>query len=276
VPPTALVLLAVLSVQLGSTIAKNLFDEIGPGGATFLRVGFGALILLVVWRPGLSGRSVVEMSMAALFGLAIAAMNLSFYSALDRIPLGVAVTLEFIGPLALAIGGSRRPLDVIWVTLGAAGIALLTPWGDIHLDDVGVALALLAGLFWAAYIVLSARVGRIFPGGRGLALAMATAAIVTLPVGLVGARTHLLLPRAIIGGMGVALLSAVIPYSLELEALRSIPTRVFGVLMSLEPGVAAVVGFIVLGQVLGTRAVVALILVSAASIGATRYAGSTL
>jgi inner membrane transporter RhtA len=198
-------------------------------------------------------------------------MNLSFYSALDRIPLGVAVTLEFVGPLGLAVAGSRRTLDAVWIVLGSSGIALLTPWGGIRLDAAGVMFALLAGAFWAAYIVLSARVGRIYAGGRGLAIAMSAGAVTLLPLGVSGAGSRLLLPGVIAGGIGVALLSAVIPYSLELEALRSIPTRVFGILMSLEPAVAAVVGFVVLGQVLGWRAIVALILVSTASVGATRF-----
>jgi inner membrane transporter RhtA len=212
-----------------------------------------------------------HLGLAAALGIAIAAMNLSFYSALDRIPLGIAVTLEFAGPLGVAVAGSRRALDILWVTLGVGGIVLLTPWGGIQFDTLGIIFALLAGVFWAAYILLGARVGSVFPGGRGLAVALPAGALALLPVGVASAGVHILRPDVVVGGLVVALLSAVIPYSLELEALRSIPTQVFGVLMSLEPGVAALVGFIVLGQVLDTRAIVALVLVSAASVGATRF-----
>jgi inner membrane transporter RhtA len=268
----ALVVLAILSVQLGSTVAKQLFDELGPGGATLMRVGFAAVVLLAVSRPRLSGHPTRHLVIAAIFGLVVAAMNLSFYSALDRIPLGVAVTLEFVGPLSVAVLGTRRPLDLLWVLLGGAGIALLTPWGGIALDPLGVGFALLAGAFWAAYILLGARVGRIFPGGKGLAIAMTVGGLALLPVGVAGGGIHLLYPRLILGGIVIALLSAVIPYSLELEALRFIPTRVFGVLMSLEPGVAALIGFVVLGQVLSLRALAALALVSIGSVGASRGA----
>lgn len=235
-----------------------------------MRIGFAAVVLLALWRPRVRGHAWQDLLLATLFGLAVAGMNLSFYSALNRIPLGIAVTLEFAGPLGVAVVGSRRLGDLVWAGLAAAGIVLLTPWGGVSLDPVGVLFALLAGLLWAAYIVLSARVGRAFRGGQGLALAMVAGGIFLLPAGIAGAGIHLLRPNLIVGGMVLALLSSVIPYSLELEALRSLPTRVFGVLMSLEPAVAAAIGFVVLRQVLGIRAVLALILVSIASLGASR------
>jgi inner membrane transporter RhtA len=269
IPATWLVLLAVLSVQLGSAVAKNLFASVGPGGASFLRVGFAAVVLLAIWRPRLSDHAPRHVVMALTFGLATAVMNTCFYLALDRIPLGIAVTLEFVGPLGVAVAGSRRVLDLLWVMLAAAGIVLLTPWGGIGLDPVGVGFALAAGGCWAGYILLGARIGKAFPGGRGLALAMLAAAVVLAPVGVASAGVHLLRPGLLAAGFAVALLSSVIPYSLEIEALRSLPTRVFGILMSLEPGVAAVIGLVVLGQVLNTRTVAAIGLVSIASLGAS-------
>lgn len=276
VPPPGLVLLAVGSVQLGAAIAKSLFDELGPSGTVFLRVGFAALVLALIWRPRITGYAPREYLVAALFGLALAGMNFSLYLAIDRIPLGVAVTLEFLGPLGVAVVGSRRVLDLIWAFLAAAGILLLAPlgiFGGADLDPVGVLLALLAGLFWASYIVLSAKTGSIFPGGTGLVIALCLGTVVLAPVGIAGAGYALLDPWLLLAGFGVAMLSSAIPYSLELEALRKLPSRVFGVLMSLEPAVAALVGFIVLGERLGPRSIVAIVLVTVAAAGASRFGG---
>ena len=273
IPPTGLVLIAVCSVQLGSSIAKQTFHAVGPGGAVLLRVGFAALVLLVWRRPRLRGYRRGDYLLAILFGLSLAAMNFSFYSALDRIPLGIAVTFEFVGPLGVAVAGSRRPLDLLWVALAATGIILLTPWGGIRLDPLGIVLALLAGSFWAAYILLGARMGRAFAGGTGLAMAMTVGALAVVPVGVAAGGRSLLDPRIVLAGAGVALLSSVIPYTLELEALRHLPTRVFGVLMSTEPAMAALFGFLVLHEVLGIRALLAILLVTAASVGASRFGG---
>lgn len=264
-------MLAVGSVQLGSGVAKHLFYALGPGGTAFLRVGFAAIILLAVWRPRLLGHARKDYALAALFGLVTASMNFVFYSALDRIPLGIAVTIEFVGPLGLAIAGSRRVLDLLWVLFAAAGIALLTPWGGLALDPLGVLFALMAGCFWAMYILLSARVGRAFAGGAGLAMAMTVAGASLIPVGVISARGELANLRLLLVGLSVAVLSSVIPYSLELEALRRLPTRVFGVLMSTEPAVAAIIGFLVLHELLGLRAVIAILFVTVASIGASRF-----
>jgi inner membrane transporter RhtA len=271
IPPTGLVLLAVGSVQLGAAIAKHLFPTIGPAGAVLMRIGFGALILLAAWRPRpwIYDRSAYVT--AILFGVALAAMNFSFYLALDRIPLGVGVTLEFVGPLGVAVAGSRRPIDLLWACLAAAGIVLLAPWGDIELDPLGVMFALMAGCFWAMYIFLSARLGRVFVGGAGLAIAMSVGTLVLLPVGVISAGVELFSPGLVLAGMAVAVLSSVIPYSLELEALRRLPTRVFGVLMSTEPAIAAIIGFVVLREVLGLRALIAIVLVTAAAVGASRF-----
>jgi inner membrane transporter RhtA len=272
-PPPVLVLLSMTSVQVGAALAKSLFSSIGPAGAVLLRVGLGALILLILWRPKLYGYSWREYRWALLFGGVLAAMNFSFYQALDRIPLAVAVTIEFVGPLAVALLGSRRLADLLWVALAGAGIVLLAPtglFGGIALDPLGVGLALLAGVFWGVYILVSAQVGRSFPGMAGLALAMVVAAVLLLPIGIIGAGSVLWSGRFLLVGTGVALLSSVLPYSLELEALRRLPAQVFGVLMSLEPGIAALVGLLLLHEQLGLRAAVAIALVIAASLGATR------
>ncbi len=270
---TMLVLGGVVSVQIGAAFATTLFDELGPGGTVFVRIAFAALLLLAIWRPALrlpaAGRSDV-----LLLGVSLAAMNTSFYLALDRIPLGIAVTLEFVGPLGVAIAGSRRPLDLVWAGLAAAGLLLLAPFGGSSLDGLGVALALAAGGFWALYIVTTARVGRAFSRGDGLALAMAIAAAMVVPVGIADAGGELFDLELLAIGFAVAVLSSAIPYSAELEALRRLPESTFGVLMSLEPAVAAAVGFVGLDQDLAAREVVAIGLVLVASAGALRAAGT--
>jgi inner membrane transporter RhtA len=272
VPPTVLVLLAIASVQFGAALAKGLFDEIGAGGTVFLRVLFAALVLVALWRPSLRGHSRRALRLVAVFGLVLACMNLAFYAALDRIPLGVAVTFEFVGPLGVAVAGSRRALDLLWVALAAIGILLLSDFGGADLDALGVGLALLAGALWAAYILLSARLGREFEGADGLALAMVVGTVVLVPVGVADGGSDLLVPWILAVAAAVAVLSSAIPYTLEMEALRQMPTGVFGVLMSLEPAVAALVGFIVLGEELVAREVVAILFVVAASAGASRGA----
>lgn len=272
-PPPVLVLLSMTSVQVGAALAKSLFQSVGPAGAVLMRVGLGALILLVLWRPKLHDYTWREYRWALIFGGVLAAMNFSFYQALDRIPLAVAVTIEFVGPLAVALFGSRRPIDLLWVALAGAGIVLLAPTrilGGTALDPVGVGLALLAGVFWGCYILLSVQVGQSFPGIAGLALAMVFASVILAPIGIIGAGAHLLNGRILLVGAGVAVLSSVLPYSLELEALRRLPPQVFGVLMSLEPGIAALVGLLLLHEQVGLRAAVAIALVIAASLGATQ------
>jgi len=275
VPPTVLVLGAVASVQTGASLAKSLFDDVGPGGTVLLRVLLAAVVLVIIWRPRITGIERRDWLLVLGFGTALAGMNFAFYSALDRIPLGVAVTLEFVGPLGVAVAGSRRALDLLWVVMAAAGILLLAdPFTGGGTDAAGAGLALLAGAFWAAYILLSARAGQAFPGGSGLTLAMVVASAVLLPFGIAQGGSELLDPHVLLVGAGVAMLSSAIPYSLELEALRRLPAHVFGVLMSLEPGMAALVGFVVLGEVLGLRDAVAIGLVVTASAGAARAAGA--
>ena len=272
VPPPVLVVGAVASVQFGAALAKSIFDEIGPGGTVFLRMMFAAAVLMLIWRPRLSGHGRRDVVLILLFGASLAGMNGTFYAALDRIPLGIAVTFEFVGPLGVALFGSRRRLDLVWVALAAAGILLLSDFGGTDLDGLGVALALIAGGFWAAYILLSARVGQAFPGGGGLALAMLVAVVPLAPFGIADGGADLLVVWVLAVGFAVAMLSSAIPYTLELEALRRLPAGVFGVLMSLEPALAATAGFIVLGEDLAAREVVAILLVVAASAGAARGA----
>jgi inner membrane transporter RhtA len=268
------VIFPIISVQLGAAVAKSLFDSLGPGGTVFLRIAFAALVLFLLVRPKLGGHDRAGYLVAGLFGLTLAGMNFSIYLAIDRIPLGVAVTLEFVGPLGVAVAGSRRMLDLLWVMLAAAGILLLAPLGvlgEMDIDPVGVAFALLAGCLWASYILLSARTGSIFPGGTGLVIALCVGSLVLLPFGIAGAGYALLDPRLLLAGFGVAMLSSAIPFSLELEALRKIPARVFGVLMSLEPAVAALAGLVVLGERLEMRAAAAVILVTVAASGASLF-----
>jgi len=272
IPPTLLVLAAVSSVQFGAALAKTLFDEVGPGGTVFLRLLFAAVVLAIVFRPSLRGLARADWRLVLIFGFTLAGMNLAFYESLDRIPLGVAVTFEFVGPLGVAIAGSRRALDLLWVGLAAAGIMLLSDFGGADLDGLGVALALLAGAFWAAYIVLSARVGQAFESGQGLALAMAAGAVMITPVGVGDGGAELAGAGILALGAGVAILSSAVPYTLEMEALRRMPQGVFGVLMSIEPAMAAFAGFVVLGEDLAARELVAIVLVVAASAGAAREA----
>jgi inner membrane transporter RhtA len=271
-PSPALVVGAIASVQFGSAVAATLFARIGPGGAVLLRLLFGAVIVLALWRPRIRGRSRRELALAAAFGLVLAGMNLSFYHAVRRIPLGVAVTLEFVGPLAVAVGGSRRWIDVLWVGLAVGGILALAH-GQAHgLDGLGAALALVAGCLWGAYILLNARVGRAFAGGSGLALALCVGLVAMLPVGIAEGGGHLLQARSLELGAVVGVLSSAIPYSFEIEALRRIAPSVFGVLMSLEPAMAAAAGLVVLGQGLSARQGLGIALVVCASVGASRTA----
>ncbi|MGH3758391.1 EamA family transporter [Actinophytocola sp.] len=270
VPPPVHVLAGILSVQLGAGLAKLLFSTVGSMGAVALRLFFAALVLLLVWRPSVRmGRR--AWAVVVGYGVVLGAMNMCFYLALERAPLGIVVTIEFLGPLAVAIGGSRRLLDGLWALLAAGGVVLLAEGrGDVEL--AGILLALAAAACWAGYILLSAALGRHTADGGGLALGMVLAAVVAVPVGVVDGGTALLEPWVLLAGLGVALLSSVIVYSLELEALRRMPPKVFGVLMSLEPAVAVLVGLVILGEVLGSVQWLAVSLVVAASVGATRMA----
>jgi len=269
VPPPMLVLAGIVSVQIGAALAKTMFPIAGAIGVVTLRLCFAALVLLVVWRPSLRMTRRAWLVVIA-FGSVLGAMNAVFYEAISRLPLGVTVTIEFLGPLAVAIGGSRRWRDVLWAVLAAGGVALLTEGGSGSLSWIGLSFALAAATLWACYILLTAKLGEQTSGGGGLAIAMAVGGILILPFGVVESGPALVHPIALAAGLGVALLSSVVPYSVELEALRRIPPRVFGVLMSLEPAVAAVCGLVVLGQGLRPAQWIAICLVVGASVGATR------
>jgi inner membrane transporter RhtA len=268
-PGTAplLVLAAVVSVQFGGALAATLVPRIGAAGSVTLRLAFATVVLLAVARPSLRGHSATEWRTVVLFGLALAGMNLSFYASLEHLPIGVAVTIEFLGPLTLAAFQSRRGRDWIAVAAAAGGVALVsgalkTQWTD--LDGPGIALAATAGALWAAYIVLSQRTGRQFARLDGLALAMVVATLAILPLGL--GSVVLWSPDVIGIGFAIALLSSVLPYSLELVALRHLRQQVFGILLSLEPAVAALAGFLVLGQLLDPGQLVGMGCVVVASI----------
>jgi inner membrane transporter RhtA len=266
------VLGAIASVQFGAALAATLFSSLGPAGTVSLRLLFAAVLLTAVWRPRVRGRSRAELSLALAFGLVLGGMNLSFYEAIQRIPLGIAVAIEFIGPFAVALAGSRRLLDVAWVACAAAGILALTRGSTHGLDGLGLALAFAAGCQWGAYILLNARLGRSFAGGSGVALSMWVAAAAVLPYGIAEAGGELLDAGSLALGAAIGLLSSAIPYSFEAEALRRIAAPLFGVLMSLEPAMAALAGLIVLGQGLSSRALLGIALVMVASVAASRSA----
>lgn len=269
-----LVVGGIVSVQVGAAIAKDLFDEIPPTALVWLRLLTSAVVLVAIARPGLHGRSGGDWRVALGFGVSLVTMNWAIYQSFARIPLGIAVTIEFLGPLLVAVAGSRRPRDVVWVLLAGAGVALLgiAP-GDLTL--AGVLFALLAAAAWASYILLSAQTGRRWPGISGLAVASVVGAVVLAPPAVMTAGSTLLDPRILLLGAAVGLLSSVIPYSLELKALRRIPPRVFGVLMSLEPAAAALAAMVLLSEFLSPLQWTAVACVVAASVGATRFSGTT-
>jgi inner membrane transporter RhtA len=251
-----MVLSGIVSVQAGAGIAAKLFHEIPPAAVTGLRLWTSAIAMAVISGRGLARafgdlakrRAWADAGIAVSFGVALLIMNFSIYQAFSRIPLGVAVTIEFLGPLAVAVAGSRHVRDVGWVVLAAAGVVLLTEGSHGRLDLTGVLFAGLAGGCWAAYIVLSSATGRRFPGSAGLAIAMVVAAILVTPPAVVAGGSAMFRPAVLATGAAIGILSSVIPYRLELEALRRMPMRLFGVWMSLEPAVAALIGLALLGQ----------------------------
>jgi inner membrane transporter RhtA len=274
VSPIWLVLIGILSVQFGAGVAKTLFDEASPTTIVWLRLAASALILLVVARPVLRGRSRRDWLVVVGFGLSLGVMNWAIYQSFQRIPIGLAVTIEFVGPLTLAVLGSRRVRDLVWVALAAAGVLLLgLEPGD--LTWAGVGFALLAGAAWAAYILLSAQTGGRWPGLDGLAVASVVAMLLLTPLTLGRYAGQLTDTRVLVLGAVVGLLSSVIPYTCELVALRSLRPAVFSVLMSLEPAAAALAGLVVVGELLTPLQLVAMACVVAASVGATR-SGSTI
>ena len=274
-PPIPALLLAMLSIQGGAAFAKTLFPTLGAAGTTTLRVTLAAALLTLVLRPRLRQLTRADWAAIVPYGAALGLMNLAFYEALRTLPLGLAVTLEFIGPLTLALILSRRAIDVAWVLLAALGIALISPLGELltgggahtPVSPAGVGLALLAGAFWALYILAGGAVGRRVPGTTGVVGGMIVAALITLPFGVAEAGPLLLAPGTLLLGLGVAILSSALPYTLEMRALRAIPARIFGVMMSAEPAIAALSGLLFLGERLNAAQWAALVCVIAASAG---------
>ncbi|QNS04897.1 EamA family transporter [Streptomyces xanthii] len=270
--PVGLVLAGCVSVQFGGALAVTLMPRAGAVGVVTLRLIVAAIVLLVVCRPRLRGHSRADWGTVLAFGVAMCGMNLLFYQSAARIPLGLAVTFEVLGPLTLSVLASRRAINFLWAGLALCGVFLLGGAGDGlgGLDPVGVAFAVTAGACWALYIVFSARTGRRFPQADGLALAMAVAAVLCLPLGIATAGDRLLEPKTVALGSAVAILSSVLPYTLELMALRRLPASTFAVMMSLEPAIAALAGFLILSQALTWLEALAIALVIAASMGAVR------
>jgi inner membrane transporter RhtA len=266
-----LVLAAACSVQGGAAVAKSLFPQLGPPGVVFLRLAFGSAALWAIARPQLRERPRADLRLLAALGVVLVSMNITFYEALDRVPLGIAVTVEFLGPLAVAVIGSRRPVDLVWVALAGGGVALLAQGRGGSVHATGIVLAATAGFFWALYILLSVRVGRRFPGAGGLAPAMALGALLMAPWGIYTAGHHLRDAQLVGAAVGVGLLSSALPWSLELAALRRLPAHVFSVVLSLEPAVAALAGLLFLHEHLRPRAWLAIALVVVASAGAAGH-----
>jgi inner membrane transporter RhtA len=264
----ALVFAAACSVQGGAAVAKSLFPQLGPPGVVFLRLLFGSVALWAIARPELRGRSRADLRLVAALGVVLVSMNITFYEAIDRTPLGVAVTVEFLGPLAVAVLGSRKAVDLLWVVLAGAGVGLLADGGGAAVHPLGIVLAATAGLFWALYILLGVRVGRAFSGATGLAPAMVLGALLMAPWGILSAGHHLRDPQLVGAAVGVGLLSSALPWSLEIEAMRRLPPHVFSVVLSLEPALAALAGFVFLHEHLRSRSWAAIALVVVASAGA--------
>ncbi|WP_199243453.1 EamA family transporter [Hymenobacter sedentarius] len=261
--------MAILSVQAGAAIAKGLFPVVGAAGAAGMRIGLSALMLLVAFRPPLRQLTAVQWRAVIPYGVALGTMNFLFYLALARIPLGLCVTLEFVGPLLLAVAGSRRAVDVVWVVLAGVGIALIAPWAGHGVDLLGALFALLAGGCWVAYIVLGGRVSQVLPGGAAVATGMLFASLTILPFTVASGSLALLTPSLFGAGVALALLSSALPFSLEMNALSMLPARSFSILMSLEPAAAALCGLVFLHEHLIPTQWLAIVLVVVASVGAT-------
>jgi inner membrane transporter RhtA len=268
IPPVPAVLLAIISFQGGASLAKGLFPVLGAAGTTLIRVGLSAVILMAVNRPNIRKLTPQQWKAVIPYGVILGAMNLIFYLAIDRIPLGLGVTLEFLGPLMVAVFGSRRVMDILWVVLAAAGIVLIAPWNTKTVDPIGVVLALLAGAFWAGYILLGARTSKVLNDRDAVTIGMLFGTLVVLPFGIGSGGLRQLTPMMSMTGIGLALLSSAIPFTLEMSALRRIPARTFSILLSLEPAVAALCGLVFLHESLSFYEWIAVLLVVVASAGA--------
>jgi inner membrane transporter RhtA len=269
IPPLPAVLLSILSVQCGAAIAKTLFPALGAAGTATLRIGISAIILWIVYRPNVKTITAKQWKSVIPYGLSLGAMNVIFYLAIERIPIALGVTLEFVGPLLLAIVGSKQIVDFLWAFLAAVGIALIAPWNNNGIDLLGVLFALLAGGFWSGYIILGGKISKIMKGGDAVAIGMLFATILILPFGLLSSKIGHLNPKYLAMGAALALLSSAIPFSLEMKALKHIPARTFSILMSLEPAVAAICGLIFLQEYLSLKECLAIAAVIIASVGST-------
>jgi inner membrane transporter RhtA len=249
-------------------VAKSLFDTLSPQGVVFLRLLFGSAALWAIARPQLRGRPRADLRLLAVLGVLLVTMNLFFYASLDRLPLGIAVTVEFLGPLGLAVIGSRRLLDLVWVVLAAGGVLMLADGGGDDVTVLGIVFALAAGVMWALFILVGTRVGQTFDGPTALAPAMLLGAALAAPWGIASAGDHLRDAQLIGAAVGVGLLSSALPWSLEMESMRRLPPAVLGVVVSIEPAVAALAGFLFLHEHLRVRAWLAIAMVIAASAGA--------
>jgi inner membrane transporter RhtA len=268
VSPIASLLVAMVSVQGGAAVAKGLFPVLGAAGTAGIRIGLSALMLLVAFRPPVARLTRAQWIAVVPYGITLGAMNVLFYLALDRVPLGLAVTLEFVGPLGVAVAHSRRALDLLWVAMAAVGIALIAPWQSHGIDPVGAAFALLAGACWAAYILLGGRLSKVLSGGAAVATGMMVATLTIVPFAISGGGlAHLTWPLLGAGAV-VALLSSALPYTCEMHALRTMPSKTFSIFMSLEPALAALAGFVFLGERLAGAQWSSIALVIGASAGA--------
>ncbi|NRF37079.1 DMT family transporter [Pedobacter foliorum] len=273
IPPLPAVLLSIISVQGGAAIAKGLFPALGATGTASVRIGLSAIILLFAYRPNLKLLTKKQWKAVIPYGVSLGLMNVIFYMAIERIPLGLGVTLEFIGPLLLAVSGSKRLLDFFWVLLAAIGIAFIAPWTGKGIDLLGAALALLAGGFWAGYILLGGRIAKIMDGEQAVAVGMIFAAIVVVPFGFGSGGLANFTPLMLLSGGALALLSSAIPFTLEIGALKKLPARTFSILMSLEPAAAALCGIVFLSEHLSLYQWLAVFFVIIASLGATLTKG---
>jgi inner membrane transporter RhtA len=266
--PVAALIAAMFCFQLGAVMAKGLFPVVGAAGTTALRMALAALILLAVWRPWHMRVTLGELRVIIMYGLAMGLMNFFFYLSLSSIPLGIAVALEFAGPLALAMAASRRPIDFVWILMAALGLLALLPlgFGSKPLDTSGVVYGLAAGVFWALYIYFGRKAGAAH-GGRTTALGMVVGAVVIVPIGVAQAGAQLFSPAILPAALGVALLSSALPYSLEMMAMPRLPTRTVGVLMSLDPALGALSGLCFLGERLSWVQWAAIASIMAASAG---------
>lgn len=270
IPPIPAVLLAIVSVQGGAAVAKGIFPVMGPAGTVALRIGLSAAILFLINKPQLNKLSAIQWKLVLAYGLVLGAMNTTFYLSLARIPLGLAVTLEFVGPLLLAISTSRKALDFLWAFMAALGIAFIAPWSsNHHIDLIGAALALVAGAFWAIYIVIGGRLAKVMDGTQAVSVGLLFASLIAIPAGFVEGNLLHMNPKMLAMGLAIALLSSAIPYVLEINALKQIPAKTFSILMSLEPAVAAICGLLFLNEQLSLLEWLAVVLVITASGGST-------